>query len=57
MTEDKKQLQEETVACEICLKEIPISEALNAEATDYVFHFCGTDCYAKWKEKGEKHRK
>ena len=42
------------VACKVCFKEIPLSEAVNEEATDYVLHFCGLDCYAKWKarEKG-----
>jgi hypothetical protein len=42
------------VACEVCMKEIPESEATVAEATDYVLHFCGLDCYAKWKTGGEK---
>ena len=37
------------VACKVCFKEIPLSEAVNEEATDYVLHFCGLDCYAKWK--------
>jgi len=37
------------VACNVCFKEIPLSEAVNEEATDYVVHFCGLDCYAKWK--------
>ena len=38
------------IACDICLKEIPASGAKNEEASDYVFHFCGIDCYAKWKD-------
>ena len=42
------------VACEICLKEIPLSEAKNEEASDYVFHFCGIDCYTKWKEQKQE---
>ena len=37
------------VACKVCFKEIPLSEAVNEEATDYVLHFCGLDCYVKWK--------
>ncbi len=44
----------ERVACEVCLKEIPKSEAMVAEATDYVLHFCGLECYAKWKTWDEK---
>ena len=44
----------EQVACEVCMKEIPKSEAMVAEATDYVLHFCGLDCYSKWKAGDEK---
>jgi hypothetical protein len=54
--EEKKPPQEEKVACEICLKEIPISEAMSAEAIDYVAHFCGLECYAKWKEQNTQGR-
>lgn len=39
------------VRCEICLKEVPPSEALSAEACDYVIHFCGVDCYRVWAER------
>lgn len=56
MTEEKKPPQDETVACEICLKEIPTSEAKSEEATDYVLHFCGIECYAKWKEQNKKEK-
>jgi hypothetical protein len=52
MTEAKQPPEDEKVACEICLKEIPVSEATSAEATDYVIHFCGLECYGKWKEQG-----
>lgn len=50
---EKKELQEpEHVACQVCLKEIPRSAAQSAEATEYVYYFCGADCYAKW-QKGD----
>lgn len=39
------------VSCKICLKEIPLSEARNSEATDYVIHFCGLECYGKWSRQ------
>lgn len=45
---------EEHVNCDICMKEIPASEAKNAEASDYVAHFCGLDCYDKWKKKARQ---
>jgi len=40
----------------ICLKEIPTSEAKSAEATDYFIHFCGSECYEKWKEENNKEK-
>ena len=40
-----------TVACDICLKEVPVSEATVAEATEYFVHFCGLDCYEQWKKR------
>ena len=44
----------QTVPCEVCLKEIPRSEALSAEATEYVVHFCGLDCYRAWAANAER---
>jgi hypothetical protein len=51
MTTADRPLELEQVACEICLKEIPKSEATVPEATDYVVYFCGLDCYERWKAK------
>ena len=54
MTTHDKPVKVEQVACEISLKEVPLSEAIVPEATDYVAHFCGLDCYQKWKnQRGE----
>ena len=41
------------VSCEVCLKQVPVSEATVSEATDYFIHFCGLECYQKWKNQGE----
>lgn len=51
--------ESDQVSCEICVKEIPRSEAKSEEATEYVAHFCGLECYQKWagpqgKEDAEK---
>jgi Domain of unknown function (DUF3330) len=51
MTTTDKPVKVERVACEICLKEVPLSEATVSEATDYVVHFCGLECYDKWKHQ------
>ena len=42
-------LEVELVDCEVCLKEIPVSEANSEEARDYVVYFCGLECYARWR--------
>jgi len=42
------------VKCEVCLKEIPRSEAKGPEAEDYVIHFCGLDCYDRWNQSSDK---
>ena len=44
----------EKVSCAICLKEVPITEAVIPEAADYVAHFCGLDCYEKWKRQSQR---
>ena len=38
------------VSCEVCLREIPRSEAGIVEAEDYMMHFCGLECYRQWRE-------
>lgn len=45
------------IECMICLKEVPLSEAKNVEAADYVMHFCGLDCYHQWMKAAEKNSK
>jgi hypothetical protein len=54
MTKIDRPVEPETVACEICMKEVPASEAKTAEGTDYVLHFCGLDCFAKWQEQAQR---
>jgi len=50
MSETEHDSQESLVECEVCLKEIPTSAAKHDETSDYVRHFCGIECYAKWKQ-------
>ena len=51
MTTTDKTEEIELVACEICLKEVPVSDAEVPETMDYVVHFCGLECYELWKNK------
>ena len=53
MTHHDKPVELESVQCEVCLKEIPLSEATVPEATDYVVHFCGLECFEKWKGQSD----
>ncbi|MFY9316692.1 MAG: DUF3330 domain-containing protein [Burkholderiales bacterium] len=46
----------ELLSCEMCCKEISQSEALNAEAADYIYHFCGPECFAKFGAAGSPQR-
>jgi Domain of unknown function (DUF3330) len=47
-------IEVDRVACEVCLREVPRSEATVPEATDYVVYFCGLECYEKWKHLPDK---
>ncbi len=43
----------DTVPCNVCQHEVPASEALLAEAVDYVVYFCGLDCYERWRNQAD----
>ena len=50
MTEKPTPKEPESLSCEICLAEIPESVAMSSEADEYAQHFCGVECYSKWRE-------
>lgn len=39
---------DELVSCHTCLSEVPRSVATMAEGSDYLFYFCGAECFARW---------
>jgi len=45
------------IDCRICLTEIPQSEAKSAEAHDYIFYFCGLECYDQWMKQESSEEK
>ena len=57
MKDSSQKQKDDLVACEICMKEIPVSEAKSEEANDYVAHYCGLECYALWKAQEHKDNK
>jgi len=38
-------------SCEVCEREVPLSEAVAREASDYMAHFCGLQCYERWRQQ------
>ena len=48
MTTNDKLVELGLMSCEICMKEVPIDEALNPETADYIVYFCGLECYEQW---------
>lgn len=49
--EKTDQSLEPKVSCDVCLTEIPETEARSAEGDEYVRYFCGLDCYEQWRKK------
>jgi hypothetical protein len=39
------------IDCTQCDAKVPASAAIALEGTDYVWHFCGHDCLARWCDK------
>jgi hypothetical protein len=54
MTTHLNPVELEQVSCEICMKEVPLTEAMVPEAEGYFVHFCGLDCYQQWKSRSEE---
>ena len=40
-----------TVRCDECGDEVPAEKAVKSEAQDYLRHFCGLECYGKWRSR------
>lgn len=51
---DRADPPEKKVPCEVCQKEIPLSEAFTSEAEDYVLYFCGAECFEHWRKSAER---
>jgi hypothetical protein len=35
--------------CTMCAHAVPLDEVVVPEAMNYLVHFCGLDCFARWK--------
>ena len=50
-TASKASFMPDRVRCNVCQHEIPASEALVPEATDFLIYFCGLECYERWLKR------
>jgi Domain of unknown function (DUF3330) len=41
------------VPCAVCEHEVPLSESVIREASDYMAYFCGLDCYERWRKQAD----
>lgn len=48
---EAKPLDPQSAFCEVCLKRVPMSEALVSEMRDGVAYFCSAGCYERWHGK------
>ena len=39
------------MSCEVCLQEIPADSVKQADAQDYIHHFCGLNCLEAWQKR------
>lgn len=39
------------IPCSVCQRDIPLSAAVWRESSDYVAHFCGLECYERWRSR------
>jgi len=45
------------MSCEVCLQEIPADSVKQADAQDYIHHFCGLNCLETWQKRAGSHQK
>lgn len=48
-------IEDRPIACETCHKEVPLSVASSLEGPDYIYYFCGGECYEKWMTGQDLH--
>ncbi len=44
---------EPSTSCCVCCKEIPLDAAFTPEGAEYVEHFCGLECYQRFRCAGQ----
>jgi len=41
----------ELLDCEVCRSEISANSGVNIKSADFVYYFCGVQCYREWKKR------
>jgi YHS domain-containing protein len=49
MSKQPRSADPQSAFCEVCLKRVPKSEAVTAEAKNYTAYFCSSNCYERWR--------
>lgn len=42
------------VSCSVCEHDVPFSEVVVPEASDYMAYFCGLECYERWRTQAAR---
>ena len=51
MSEEKEKEGKAALPCDVCLRDIEHDQGQSHEVEDYVYHFCGLECYTKWERQ------
>lgn len=54
MSDTDQSSDEKLLSCEVCLKEMPASGAKSEEVEEYIYYFCGPECYKEWQQQDSK---
>lgn len=42
---------EHEITCHVCLQEVSHPGAMSAEGKEYLYFFCGQECYVHWQHE------
>ena len=51
MSDTNEPSEDKLLSCDVCMKEIPASGAKGEEVEEYIYYFCGPECYKAWQQQ------
>ena len=42
------------VSCQTCRSELDPADSYRIDGKEYAYHFCGAECYERWRRESEK---